>query len=101
MPTNARKLAFCLLVLATLAMLPIPAARAIDLSYTRSGVGGTMAQACNNAVQAIHNDCDITGTITTNPGRCLPLYGPGGEVIGKVCTCEATASFCGNYMPFP
>lgn len=101
MSRNVRQLASCLFVLAALAMFSAPAARAFDLSYTRSGVGGTMAQACNNAIQSIKDDCDVYGPITTNPIHCLPLYGPGGVYLGKVCTCEATTTSCANYAPFP
>jgi hypothetical protein len=94
------QLGFCLVILAALAAFDAPA-QAIDLSYTQSGVGGTMAQACNNAIQKIENNCDRHGPITTDPGSCKPLWGIDGSVIGQVCTCKATASYCVNTIPFP
>jgi hypothetical protein len=95
------QLGFSLVILAALTAFDAPAAQAIDLSYTQSGVGGTMAQACNNAVQKIENNCDIHGPITTNPGSCKPLWGLDGQIIGYVCTCKATATYCANSIPFP
>jgi hypothetical protein len=101
MTRKALQLGLCLLATSALAAFDAPAARAIDLSYTQSGVGGTMAQACNNAIQKIENNCDMHGSITTNPGSCKPLWGIDGSVIGQVCTCKATASYCANTIPFP
>ena len=98
MSKKVLQLGFCLVVLAALAAFTAPAAQAIDLSYTQSGVGGTMAQACNNAVQKIKNNCDKYGTVTTDPGACWPLYGLDGNLLGYACTCEATASYCVNYI---
>lgn len=101
MSRKALQLGFCLAILAALAAFDAPAAQAIDLSYTQSGIGGTMAQACNNAIQKIKDNCDRHGTITTDPGRCLPLWDLNGNVIGYACTCEATASYCVNFIPPP
>lgn len=96
MSRKALQLGFCLVILAALTTLPAPAIP--SPSYTQSGVGGTMAQACNNAIQKINNNCDFHGPITTNPGSCKPLWGPDGTVIGQVCTCSATATYCGNFI---
>lgn len=67
-----------------------------DFSYSQSGVGGSQAQACNNAIpiQKIEDNCDRHGPITTDPGGCKPLWAPDGSVIGWVCTCKATATYC-------
>lgn len=99
MTRKALHLGFCLLVLAALGAFTAPAAQAIDFSYTQSGVGGTMDQACNAAIENIKDDCDRYGTITTDPGGCRWLYGLDGQVIGRVCTCEATAAYCQILIP--
>lgn len=88
---KALQLGFCLLVIATLAA---PPARAFDFSYTESGVGSSMAQACNNAIEKIKDRCDSYGPITTDPISALPLYGPDGKLIGYVYLCEATTTYC-------
>jgi hypothetical protein len=93
------QLGFCLLVLAALATFNAPAVQAIPFSYSQSGVSGTMAQACSNAVQKIKNNCDFYGPITTTQGSCKPLWGIDGQVIGTVCTCTATTTACGNINP--
>ena len=94
------QLGLCLTISA-FAAFTAPPAQAFDLSYTQSGVGGTMNQACNVAIQRIDNNCDIHGTITTDPGSCKPLWGPDGQAIGTVCTCTATATYCANLQDFP
>jgi hypothetical protein len=102
MSKKALRLGLCLLVLAALCALPASASEApISLSYTQSGVGGTMEQACNNAIQKIKDYCDVFGPITTDPGRCWPLYDIYGEFVGFACTCEATTSYCGKFIGFP
>lgn len=98
MSKKALQLGFCLAILAMLTTLPAPAAPAPSLTYTQSGVGGTMAQACSNAVQKIKDNCDIHGTITTDPGSCKPLYDFNGNLLGYACTCTATASYCGKFI---
>jgi len=45
--------------------------------------------------------CDIHGPITTDPGRCLPLYDLQGNLLSYVCTCEASTPYCGVFRPFP
>ena len=86
-------------LVAALTAFPALATPAPQLGYTQSGVGGTMNQACNNAIQKIKDHCDLVGPITTDPGRCLPLWDLDGEVIGYVCTCEATTLTCGIIRP--
>lgn len=71
------------------------------LSYSKIGVGYPMANACANAVEAIEDACALHGPITTNPMNCLPLWGLDGEIIGYVCRCKATTTFCANPFPFP
>lgn len=90
---KALQLGFCLLVLAALAGLT-PAVQAFDFSYSQTAIGGSPTQACNNAVQKIEDYCDRHGPITTDPGGCKPLWGPDGSVIGWVCSCTATATYC-------
>lgn len=97
MSKKALQLGFCLAILAA-TLFNAPAAQAIPFSYSQSGVGGTMAQACNNAVQKIENNCDFHGPITTDPGSCKPLWGLDGQIIGYVCTCTATTSACGKFI---
>lgn len=94
MTKKAVRLGFCLLVLAALAVFPTQVAQAFDFSYSQTGVGGSPAQACNNAIQKIEDNCDRHGPITTDPGGCKPLWGPDGSVIGWICTCKATATYC-------
>jgi len=101
MSKHAFRLAFCLLALVAPAVFPAQAETAPFLTYTQSGDGGTMAQACASATQKILDHCDIHGSITTDPGRCLPLYGLDGSVIGRICTCEASTPYCGVFRPFP
>lgn len=96
MSRKALQLGFCLAILAVLTALPASAIPAP--SYSQTAVGGTMAQACNNAIQEIKNDCDVHGTITTTPGSCKPLYDFNGNLLGYVCTCTATASYCANFI---
>lgn len=96
MSKKALYLGFCLAVLAALTTLPAPAVPAP--SYSQTGTGGTMALACSNAVQKIKNNCDLHGTITTTQGSCQPLHDFNGNVIGYVCTCTATASYCVNFI---
>lgn len=71
------------------------------LSYSKTAVGYPMSEACANAVEAIENACAFHGAITTSPINCLPLYGLNGELIGYVCRCKATTTFCGNPLSFP
>jgi hypothetical protein len=99
MSKHAFRLAFCLLALVAPAAVPVQAETAPFLTYTQSGVGGTMDQACTNAAEKIKDNCAVHGPITTDPGRCLPLLGPDGSVIGQVCTCEASTSFCAVFRP--
>lgn len=94
MSRKALQLGFCLLVLAALATFNSPAAQAIDFSYTQSGVGSSMAKACNQAIQKIKDKCDSYGAITTDPGVCGYIFGPNGSIEGQICTCEATAAYC-------
>lgn len=95
------RLSFCLLAIAALSAGPTLAIPAPSLTYSQSGVGGTMDQACANAVQKIQDNCDIMGPITTDPGRCLPIKNLQGEIIGYACTCEATTSYCGKFIGLP
>lgn len=81
---------------------PAAATAAPTLSFSRSAIAGNMARACENAVAMINDVCDVHGPITTTPSGCNPLWGPNGQVIGQVCTCVATTSFCGVFNPnFP
>lgn len=93
MTKKALQLGFCLLVLAALAFTA-PAAQAFDFSYSQRGVGGTMAHACDNAVQKIKDNCDAYGPITTDPIFCKPLYLADGTFVGYACSCEATTTYC-------
>jgi len=99
MSKHAYRLAFCLLVLVAPAAVPVQAETAPFLTYAQSGVGPTMAQACASATQKITDHCDIRGPITTDPGRCLPLYDLDGNLLGFVCTCEASTPYCGIFRP--
>ena len=101
MSKKVLQLGFCLLAVAALSVVPAVAEPAPSFGYTQSGVGGTMNQACANAVQKIKDNCDVHGPISTNPGRCLPLWGADGEVLGYVCTCEATTFACGKFAGLP
>lgn len=94
MSTKTRQLGLCLLVIATLAAFATPAAQAFDFSYTESAVGGTMPQACSNAVQKIKDKCDAYGPITTDPISCRPIYDFNDNIIGYACICEATTTYC-------
>jgi hypothetical protein len=98
MSKKVRQLVFCLFASAVLAA---PAAQAFDFSYTQSGVGSTMAKACNNAIQKIDDYCEAYGPITTDPGSCVPLWGINGEFLGYVCTCEATTAYCRKFIGGP
>jgi hypothetical protein len=89
---------FCLVAIAALAAFTAPAAQAFDFSYSQSGIGKSMPEACNNAIQKIADNCDQYGAITTDPGFCKPLYTAEGEYIFDVCTCKATATFCRNFI---
>jgi hypothetical protein len=71
------------------------------LSYSKIGVGYPMAEACANAVEAIEDACAFHGSITTQGLGCWPLFGLNGEIIGHVCRCKATTSFCANPLDFP
>jgi len=101
MSKHAFRFAFCLLALLAPAVFPAQAEPAPFLTYTQSGVAPTMAQACAAATQKITDHCDIHGPITTDPGRCLPLYDLQGNLLSYVCTCEASTTYCGVFRPFP
>ena len=101
MSKKALQLGFCFLAIAALSVVPALAVPAPSFGYTQSGVGGTMDQACNNAIQKIKDNCDFFGPISTDPGRCLPLRDLEGQIIGYVCTCEATTSACGRIIGLP
>jgi hypothetical protein len=88
----------CLVAIAALAVLTAPAAQALDFSYTQSGIGKTMPEACNNAIQKIAANCDEYGAITLDPVFCKPLYTAEGEYIFDACSCKATATFCRNFI---
>lgn len=94
MSKHAYRLAFCLFVLVAPAVVPAQAEVVPVLTYTQSGVGATMDQACTNAAEKIKENCAVHGSITTDPGRCLPLND------AYVCTCEASTLFCGIIRPF-
>lgn len=96
MTQKALQLGF-LLAVAALAAFVAPAAQAVDFSYTQSGMGGSMDQACDNAVQKIRDNCDAYGPITTDPGACRPIYTAEGELAGYACTCKATTTYCRVY----
>lgn len=98
MSKKALQLGLCLLAIAALSAAPALAAPAPSLGYTQSGVGSTMDQACTNAIEKIKDNCAVHGSISTDPGRCLPLWDLNGNVIGQVCTCEATTLFCGRLL---
>jgi hypothetical protein len=101
MSKNLRPLALCLLAAAGLAAFAARPAHATPdfLSYSQPGGGGTMADACAAATQAIADHCDGFGPITTDPGGCKKLYDLNGNVIGKVCTCTATTTYCLVHRP--
>lgn len=101
MSKKALQLGFCFLAIAALSAVPAMALPAPQFGYTQTGVGGTMEQACNNAIQKIKDNCDFFGPITTDPGRCLPLKDFNGEILGYVCTCEATTNACGIRIDLP
>jgi hypothetical protein len=94
MTKKALQLGLCLLVIAALAAFTAPAAQAFDFSYSQRGLAGTMAQACNNAVQKIKDNCDAYGPITTDPIFCKPIYTAEGDLAGYACSCEATTTYC-------
>jgi hypothetical protein len=76
-------------------------AQFVPLSYSKIAVGYPMASACANAVEAIEDACALHGPITTQGLGCWPLFGLDGEIIGHVCRCKATTTFCANPLPFP
>jgi hypothetical protein len=98
MSRKALQLGFCLclLALATLSAFPAQAAQDFNFGYRETGVGGTMDQACSNAIQELKDRCGIIAPPTTNPGRCLPVKNLEGQIIGYICTCEATTFACLN-----
>lgn len=98
---NALRLTFCLLAIAALSVGPTLALPAPSLTYSQSAIGGTMDLACANAVAELHEDCDILGPITTSPQGCKALRNAEGQIIGWVCTCTATTSYCGRYIGLP
>lgn len=100
MTKKALQLGFCILAIAALSAAPAMATPP-SLAYTLRGVGATMEQACSNAVQRIQDYCDFFGPISTDQNRCLPLYGVGGQLLGYVCTCDATTPICGHFIDFP
>ena len=87
-----------LVAIAVLAAFTTPAAQAFDFSYTQSGIGKSMPEACNNAIQKIADNCDQYGAITLDPVFCKPLYTAEGEYIFDACSCKATATFCRNFI---
>jgi hypothetical protein len=101
MSKKVLQLGFCFLAIAALSVVPALATPAPSFGYTQSGVGSTMDQACANAAQKIKDNCDFHGPISTDPGRCLPLWGLDGQVIGQVCTCEATTLACAHFIGLP
>lgn len=101
MSKKALQLGFCVLAIAALFAVPAMATPAPSFGYTQSGVGGTMDLACNNAIQKIKDNCDFYGPISTDPGRCRPLRDFNDQIIGYVCTCEATTSACGHIIGLP
>ena len=98
MSRKALQLGFCLCLLALTALSAFPAHAAQDFQfgYTKSGVGGTMEQACNNAIQNLKDACGIIAPPTTDPGRCWPVENLEGQIVGYICTCEATTLACLN-----
>lgn len=98
MSKKTLQLGFCLCLLALAAFLPAPVQAEWvanpNPGVTRSGVGGTMDQACANAIQNLQNYCGIMAAPTTDPGRCLPIRNLEGQIIGYACTCEATTFAC-------
>ena len=88
----------CLVAIAALAAFTAPAAQAFDLSYSQTGIGKSKAEACNNAIQKIADNCDEYGAITTDPLFCKPLYTAEGEYLFDACACKATATFCRNFI---
>jgi hypothetical protein len=104
MSMKFRQLAFCLLAVAALVTFAAPATQATpapQLSYSVTGLSGSPAAACANATAMINDRCDVHGPITTQSLGCSPLWGPNGEVIGQVCRCKATTSWCGILTPNP
>jgi hypothetical protein len=101
MINKALRLGFCLLAIAALSAGPTLAIPAPSFTYSQTGAGGTMEQACSRAIQEIQNDCDFMGPITTSPQGCKALRNAEGQIIGWVCTCTATTSYCGNYIGLP
>lgn len=99
MSRKTLQLGFCLCLLALAAFLPVPvqAAEAPFFGTTKSGVGSTMDQACAKAIQNLKDYCGIIAPPTTDPGGCSNLYGLDGQVIGRVCRCEATTLSCLNH----
>lgn len=95
MSKKALQLGFCLLLLA-LSAIPAPASETQQFGYTKSGVGSTMEQACSNAIQNLKDACGIIAPPTTNPGRCWPVENLEGQIVGYICTCEATTLACLN-----
>jgi hypothetical protein len=101
MISKALRLGFCLLTLAALfsgSALAIPAP---TLTYSQTAVGGSPDQACANAIEEIQSNCDIHGPITTEPMGCKALRNAEGQIIGWVCTCTATTSYCGVRIGLP
>src|SRR5262245_56711220 len=98
MTRKTPQLGLRLVAIAVLAAFTTPTAQAFDFSYSQTGIGKTMPQACNDAIQKIAANCDQYGAITTDPLFCKPLYTAEGEYIFDVCSCKATATFCRNFI---
>jgi len=99
MSKHAFRLAFCLLALMAPALVPAQAETAPLLSYSQLGTGDTTAEACADAIQNIKDNCDFYGPISTSQKLCAPIYGPGLVVIGQLCSCKATTTYCGVFRP--
>ncbi len=65
--------------------------------YSAGGVGETAAEACDAATQAVVAHCFLHGPISVGPAICRPIFDPNLEIIGRICTCTATTSFCRTF----
>lgn len=92
------RLGFSLLALTAITTFPTLAAtpQPAPIGTKRTGVGGTMDQACAAAIQNLRNVCTYMTAPTTDPQGCRPLLNLEGQVIGQICKCEATTLTCVN-----
>lgn len=64
----------------------------IIIRHTATGVGSTMTQACDRALDALIEECPLHGPVSYDQGRCITTSTPFGTVT--LCDCEASTLLC-------